>query len=214
MAWLPSLDLTQRAPEGLDSVRADVVAAGRAMIEAARAGDADAAIRAMATHRVLCAHRRGPFGALRWGHLVEAWLREDVPGFAATGEWYVGRPLLVTSNDADTGLFNGDTGVIVADDTLGVVAAFERGGEPLRIPVTRLAEVQTVHAMTVHKAQGSQFARVTVVMPPIGSPLLTRELMYTAMTRARDFVRLLGPADAVATAVRTPVVRASGLGRR
>jgi exodeoxyribonuclease V alpha subunit len=118
--------------------------------------------------------------------------------------------VLVTANDYDTGLYNGDTGVVVATPD-GPRVAF-----PARAPLapSRLADVATVHAMTVHRGQGSQFARVTVVLPPAESPLLTRELLYTAVTRAREFVRVVGSEAAVRAAVARPVSRASGLRHR
>jgi exodeoxyribonuclease V alpha subunit len=81
------------------------------------------------------------------------------------------------------------------------------------LPTNRLSDVETVHALTVHRAQGSQFKRVTVVLPPLDSPLLTRELLYTAVTRAESFVRIIGTADAVRAAVDRPIRRASGLRR-
>jgi exodeoxyribonuclease V alpha subunit len=80
-------------------------------------------------------------------------------------------------------------------------------------PTNRLSEVETVHAMTVHRSQGSQFDRVTVLLPEPDSPLLTRELFYTAITRAKTFVRVMGTEDAVRAAVQRPIVRASGLRR-
>ena len=87
---------------------------------------------------------------------VERWLAEAIPGYAEDGEWYVGRPLLVTANDYEMSLYNGDTGVIV-DTPAGVRAAFARGAAPALHPPVRLDAIQTVHAMTVHRAQGSQF---------------------------------------------------------
>ena len=164
-----------------DAVRADVVDAGVALATAARRADAAGALAALERHRVLCGHRRGPFGVARWSREIERWLAEAIPEVAEHDEWYPGRPVLVTANDYDTGLFNGDTGVVVA------TADGPRVAFPGRAPLapSRLAEVATVHAMTVHRGQGSQFARVTVVLPPAESPLLTRELLYTAVTRAR-----------------------------
>jgi exodeoxyribonuclease V alpha subunit len=91
------------------------------------------------------------------------------------------------------------------------VAAFGTPDAPVRVPPHRLGAVQTVYAMTVHRGQGSQFERVSVVLPPASSPLLTRELLYTAVTRAKHFVRVVGSEQAVRTAVDTPVRRASGL---
>jgi exodeoxyribonuclease V alpha subunit len=119
--------------------------------------------------------------------------------------------VLVTANDYDIGLYNGDTGVVV-DTPGGPRVAFPGRAEPLA--PSRLAEVATVHAMTVHRGQGSQFARVTVVLPPADSPLLTRELLYTAVTRAREVVRVVGSEAAVRSAVGRPVSRASGLRQR
>ncbi|GAB2672377.1 exodeoxyribonuclease V subunit alpha [Thalassiella azotivora] len=193
----------------LAAVRRDVVAAGRALVAAARAGDAAGALGAMEEHRLLLAHRRGPAGVARWSDLAQSWLAHE--GLGPDGrDWYPGRPLLVTTNDRDTGLYNGDTGVVVARGS-GVVAVFGTPSAPLVVPPHRLAAVQTVHAMTVHRGQGSQFRRVTVVLPPPQSPLLTRELLYTAVTRAREGVRVIGSREAVRTAVQRPVRRASGL---
>ncbi|MFJ1512169.1 exodeoxyribonuclease V subunit alpha [Cellulosimicrobium funkei] len=195
----------------LAAVRADAVAAGTLLVEAARAGDAGAALDALARHRVMVAHRRGPAGRGRWAAQVEAWVEEATGHHATDSPWVAGRPLLVTTNDAEVGLYNGDTGVLVAEPSGGVVAVFGDPRAPLRVRTHRLPPVETVHAMTVHRAQGSQFDRVTLVLPPATSPLLTRELLYTAVTRAQSFVRVVGSEDAVRTAVTSPVHRASGL---
>ncbi|UYM04680.1 ATP-binding domain-containing protein [Solicola gregarius] len=93
-------------------------------------------------------------------------------------------------------------------------AAFRRDGELDLLPTNRLADVQTMHAMSVHRSQGSQFDRVTLILPPVDSPLLTRELLYTAVTRAKEHVRIVGTRDALAQAIERPVVRASGLRTR
>ncbi|SHK29153.1 DNA helicase/exodeoxyribonuclease V, alpha subunit [Pseudonocardia thermophila] len=208
----PALQLVmppEEDPRAVDAVRADVVAAGRALMEAADAGDAPAAVAALDEHRVLCAHRRGPYGVSRWTAEIERWLAADQP-HRPRGPWTPGRPVLVTSNDYDIGLFNGDTGVVVAGPD-GPRVAFARGGAPQLYAPARLPEVTTVHAMTVHRGQGSQFRRVTVVLPPSESPLLTRELLYTAVTRARASVRIVGTEESVRAAVARPVARASGL---
>jgi exodeoxyribonuclease V alpha subunit len=201
-----------RTPVGLESLRRDVVDAGRRMVAAAREGDDVGALAALEQHRLLCAHRHGPYGVSRWAADVERWLAATIDGYATDGEWYVGRPLIVTANDYELGLYNGDSGVVVDRAGIGPVAVFARGSEEVvEVPPSRLGAVQTVHAMTVHRAQGSQFARVTVLLPPPDSPLLTRELLYTAVTRARDAVRVVGSDASVRTAVVRPVVRASGL---
>ncbi|MGZ4457856.1 MAG: exodeoxyribonuclease V subunit alpha [Nocardioidaceae bacterium] len=204
------LDVDPALATNLDPVRADAVAAGSALTEAALAGDAAAALARLDRHRLLCAHREGAYGVEQWSRRVEAWLREEIDGYAGGGRWYVGRPLLVTANDYPLRLFNGDTGVVVAADG-AARAAFRRDGVVDLLPVSRLSEVQTVHAMSVHRSQGSQFDRVTLVLPPADSPLLTRELLYTAVTRAKQHVRIVGSRDAFATAVERPIARASGL---
>ncbi|WP_407319350.1 exodeoxyribonuclease V subunit alpha [Isoptericola halotolerans] len=209
---LVEADTDRLTEDDVHGVHADAVEAGRLLVAAARDGDPRRALEALSRHRVMVAHRRGPVGVARWAGQVEAWVEEatgaDRP--SASGPWVAGRPLLVTSNDAEVGLYNGDTGVVVADGD-GVVAAFGDPRDPLRVRTHRLPPVETVHAMTVHRAQGSQFRRVSLVLPPPTSPLLTRELLYTAVTRASEHVRVLGTADAVRAAVVRPVRRASGL---
>ena len=120
----------------------------------------------------------------------------------------------MTANDYANGLFNGDTGVVVRAPDGGVRVAFPRGTASVTFAPSRLADVQTVHAMTVHRSQGSQFARVTLVLPDESSPLLTRELLYTALTRAQEHVRVVGTEAAFRVAVTRPAARASGLRER
>ena len=184
------------------------------MLDAARAGDARGALAELGAFRLLCAHRRGPYGAAGWMARVEAGLAAAADGLGAEGRWYAGRPLLITENDHALRLYNGDTGVVVATSPGRVAAAFERRGEIVTFPPSRLAAVDTVYAMTVHKAQGSQFGTAAVLLPAPDSPLLTRELLYTAVTRAQDRLVLAGSEEAVRTAVARPVARASGLRRR
>jgi exodeoxyribonuclease V alpha subunit len=210
-AGSPAVELVDADPAGLSALREDVVSAGLALVAAARDGDVPAALVALDQHRLLCGHRRGPYGVARWAEDVERWLGAAIENYADTGQWYVGRPLLIDANDYDLRLFNGDTGVVVDAGARGLMAGFLRDGETLLVPPSRLSHVQTVHAMTVHRGQGSQFERVTLVLPPAESPLLTRELLYTAVTRAMTHVRVVGSADAVRAAVERPIVRASGL---
>jgi exodeoxyribonuclease V alpha subunit len=141
---------------------------------------------------------------------VQRWLVEDLAVDPRRDGRYAGLPLLVTANDYDNGLYNGDTGVVIDRDGV-LVAAFDRAGEPYVLPLGRLSDVRPLHAMTVHRGQGSQFGRVTVILPPAGSPLGTREMLYTAVTRATDAVVVIGSADSARAAVARPVARASGL---
>ncbi len=177
--------------------------------QAAVLGDAAAAMATLDEHRLLCAHRRGPSGIARWNRRVERWLSE------ATGEpiwspWYAGRPVLIAANDYGLGLYNGDTGVtILTDGALRAVIASAAG--PLDFPTSRLGDIETMHAMTIHKSQGSQTDEVTVLMPPEDSRLLTRELFYTAVTRAKAKVRVVGSEAEVRAALDRRAVRATGL---
>ncbi len=212
--WLeldPTADPT-RSPE-LVGVRSAVVATARRVVAAAQAGDGPAALHALGSVQVLCAHRRGPAGAALWRAEIERWLRSAIPGYGASA-WYPGRPLIVTENDYGLGVFNGDTGVVVAEVVDGAErlrAVFERRGELLSVRPTRLASVESLYAITIHKAQGSQFGQVIVCLPQPTSPVLTRELLYTAVTRAQEQLTVVGTEAAVRAAVARPVARASGL---
>jgi exodeoxyribonuclease V alpha subunit len=194
-------------------LRERVTKVGLAMINAAQAGEVDAALAQLETHRLLCAHRHGPHGVSSWSRTVEGWLAAALPEFDFTAQWYAGRPVLITQNSPDLGLFNGDTGVVVERDGQ-LRAYFARGGHTQAVSPFLLEAVQTIHAMTVHKAQGSQFAEVSLILPDPDSPLLTRELLYTAITRAETKVNLIGSAEALAQAVATRARRASGLRER
>ena len=205
-------DLEPTGPS-LQPLASAVVEASRATWTAARAGDPAVALTGLERHRLLCAHRRGPYGVSRWSVEVERWLTAAIPGYAEEGEWYPGRPLLITANDYELNLYNGDLGV-VTETPGGVRAAFGSPRQPTLLAPVRLSAVQTVHAMTVHRAQGSQFGCVSFLVPPPDSPLLTRELLYTAVTRATDRVQIFGSAEAVRRAVERPASRASGLRRR
>lgn len=198
------------AGAALNPVREGATAAARRIAEAARAGDAHDAINALGSFRVLSAHRRGPEGVATWTARIEGWIEDEV---GVEDRWYVGRPLLVTENDYELRLFNGDTGVVVQKDDR-TVAAFERGGEIVEYSPNRLATVDTVYAMTIHKSQGSQFDTAAVLVPGASSRILTRELLYTAVTRARTGLLLAGTEEAIRAAVQRPIARASGLRSR
>lgn len=213
VVWL-DVDAATAHVEELAEVRDVAVAAASGVVSSASAGDASGALRALESFRLLCAHRRGPHGAQTWMRVLEGWLAEGVAGFDPGAEWYVGRPLLVTENDYGLKLYNGDTGVVIDVGDDRVQAAFERGGEPVTFSPTRLGAVDTVYAMTIHKSQGSQFGTVAVVLPDADSAMLTRELLYTAVTRARERVVIVGDEAAVRAAVGRSTGRASGLAHR
>ena len=183
-----------------------------------------AVLRAFDRFRILCAVHDGPWGdrALNQGvqrALAQAGLLQPA------GEWFVGRPVMVTRNDAALGVFNGDVGVVLpsarssagrADGSGGALRAWFLDGDALRsVSVSRLAHVDTAFAMTVHKSQGSEFAHTVLVMAPGAGGVMTRELVYTGITRARTHFSLVeGEPGLLATAIRQRVVRASGLQAR
>ncbi len=218
VTWIPNdasvADAGVDVNAALAAVREEAATAGRAVVESARAGAAHDAIAALGAFRVLCAHRRGPQGVAAWTARIESWLATAIPGFAPDGPAYVGRPLLVTENDYELRLYNGDTGVVIQSGPDRVSAAFERGDELLEFTPTRLGSIETAFAMTIHKSQGSQFDAAVVLLPDATSRILTRELLYTAATRARARLILVGMEETLRAAVSRPATRASRLGER
>jgi exodeoxyribonuclease V alpha subunit len=174
-------------------------------------------LEAQAELQVLCARRMGPMGVSGWNQRIEKGLAlGPAPG------WYSGRPVMITRNNPDLRLFNGDVGVVVAAHEAGGPAAtsprkdavFALGDELIRVPVTRLEDVETVHALTIHKSQGSEYGHAIVVLPESRSRLLTRELLYTGITRASKQVTIIGSRAVIEAAIRTPIRRATGLADR
>ncbi len=165
---------------------------------------------ALGRFRVLAAHRRGWDGAEQLNRAVQAALSAGFPGIAGRA-WYPGRPVMVTVNDHDLGLFNGDTGV-AAPNGEGAAGVRFPGAEGARwVPAGRMPGHETAYAVTIHKAQGSEFDEVLVVLPLGPSPVLTRELLYTAVTRARSRAVICASRESVRRAVATPIQRSSGL---
>jgi exodeoxyribonuclease V alpha subunit len=212
--WIETDADDPESPAAVETIRTEVAAFARPVITAARASDASAALHALGAFRLLCAHRRGPYGVTWWTERIEGWLTEDLEGFATDTRWYPGRPLLVTRTDYALRLYNGDAGVVVSTTDGEVAAAFDRGSDIARIRPGRLESIDTVYAMTIHKSQGSQFDTAAVLLPPPESPILTRELLYTAVTRARKHLVVVGSEQSLRTAVERPIARASGLRRR
>jgi exodeoxyribonuclease V alpha subunit len=215
VTWLP-FDASEADPTGSDLrvVRARAVESARALTLAARDGRAEDALEALGRFRLLCAHRRGPHGVSGWTSRIQAWLAAEIEELDLEQRDYAGRPLLVSENDYELGLWNGDTGVLVQGGDGDVSAVFERGRELLRFSPLRLGAVETVYAMTIHKSQGSQFETAAVLLPPAESRILTRELLYTAVTRTRQELILVGTEATIRSAVQRPVARASGLRER
>lgn len=155
--------------------------------------------------RLLAAVRRGDCGVAAVNRLVQYQLQSDGL-IAPSGEWYEGRPVMVTRNDHSLNLMNGDTGIALSSPVRGdsqpgasslrvVFPGNERSGLVRWILPARLRSVETAFAMTVHKAQGSEFEHVALILPERWQPLLSRELLYTAITRARSRFTLVDPPD-------------------
>lgn len=198
--------------DATDRMRSILLPHALRLRQAALLGAADEALATLDEHRLLCAHRKGPFGVRHWNQQVQKWLSEDI-GLPPWSEWYAGRPLLVTANDYGLHVYNGDTGVVIArPDDLRAVISNATG--PLGFSTSRLSDVETMHAMTIHKSQGSQADEVTVLMPSEDSRLLSRELFYTAVTRAKTKVHVVGSTAAARAAIGRRAVRASGLRQR
>jgi exodeoxyribonuclease V alpha subunit len=192
-------------------LREHALAAYVPMIAAARIGDAATALRQLSGFRLLCAHRHGPLGVAQWTEAVESWLREQLTGFEPSAQRYAGLPLLATRNDYELALHNGDTGVVVRGADGELRAVFDAGGDTVELAPSRLADVEPLFATTVHKSQGSEFEVAALLLPEPDSPLLSRELLYTAVTRARTTLVLAGSEESVREAVARPAGRASGL---
>ena len=220
------LDGHDRGPKGplgyreyLHTIRQDRPAAGRSIDDPCWSNWAMNVLKDFERFQLLCAVRKGPWGVeglnQRVGRvLTHAGLIE--------GEqpWYEGRPVLVTRNDYGLNLMNGDIGIVLRiPDGVSEVAPLRvafprndgRGGVRFVLP-SRLSEVETVYAMTVHKSQGSEFAHTALVLPDALNPVLTKELIYTGITRAKDWFSLVEPrAGVLEEAVERKVKRISGL---
>jgi len=159
--------------------------------------------------QLLCASRSGQLGIAGWNRTVNQWI-----GTSTRKQWFIGRPILITKNDHSNHLYNGDVGVVCSDRDGGVRVVFDGIDGPREFPTVRLPEVETVHALTIHKSQGSEYKHAVVVLPTGRSRLLTRELLYTGVSRAREQLTIVASESALRTAVNTVVIRASGLADR
>jgi exodeoxyribonuclease V alpha subunit len=160
--------------------------------------------------RILCALRKGPYGVRTVNAMIEERLKKE--GLVKTDQlWYPGRPVMVTRNDYQRNLFNGDVGIALLDGQ-GRLRVYFSDGDGLRwFHPQRLPEHETIFAMTVHKSQGTEFSNVTVVLPEKDASVLTRELLYTAVTRATSSVTIAGSQKIIETAVGRKTFRVSGL---
>ena len=169
-------------------------------------------LKAFDNFRILCAVHEGEWGDVAINQGVQRELgRKGL--LNPDGEWFVGRPVMVTRNDKALGVFNGDVGVVLPSPIGSALRAYFLDGDDMRsVAVSRLAHVETAFAMTIHKSQGSEFAHTVVVLPEIGGEILTRELVYTGITRATQFLSLVEPRPGLLSeAIGKRIVRATGL---
>jgi len=160
-------------------------------------------------YQVLCALKQGPHSVASVNALIERQLQKQ--GWKTHQSFYHGRPIMVTQNDYRQGLFNGDTGLVLADEQGRLRACFKVDNTVRWVELSRLPTHETVFAMTIHKSQGSEFDKVSVLLPEEESALLNRELLYTAITRAKKHVALLSTEMILAKTIESQHQRESGL---
>ena len=162
------------------------------------------AIELLKQFRILTPIRKGLYGVSGINNLIDQSLLKKIndPLKISINGMYHGRAILITQNDAQLGVFNGDSGVVLLNDENVLTAYIDRGKQPpLAISPYRLPEVQSLYAMTIHKTQGSEFDKVFIILPPDESAGITKELIYTAITRARSYVAVSGTTEALTRAI-------------
>ena len=172
----------------------------------------DAVIQAFNEYQLLCALREGPFGVGGLNERIEQVMAQKRKIHRSThSRWYEGRPVMIARNDSSLGLFNGDIGIAL-DRGQGLRVWFALpGGSIKSVQPSRLPEHETTWAMTVHKSQGSEFDHAALILPNQHSPVVTRELVYTAVTRARRRLSLYADERILSGAIATRTERRSGL---
>lgn len=205
LAWVDPQDTG-----ALEALHAAVGEHAREVVSAACRGGGTEALALCRQLKVLCGTR---YGLQAWTEDQEHRLGDMITRRAGEDRWYPGRPVIVTRNDYITGVLNGDTGVVIDEGDRHVVAM--EGPEGIRrFAVSQLGDVDTWWAMTIHRSQGSEFDHVIVSLPGAASPILTNELLYTAVTRAKKKVTVVAGEESIRAAVERRIARASGLGAR
>jgi exodeoxyribonuclease V alpha subunit len=190
-----------------------VISGFKNYLKAVEYGDPRNALELFDQFRILCGLREGPYGIHAINVLVERILAE-ASSIRPQTQWYQGRPVLITRNDYTLRLFNGDVGVIMRDqEAHNELRAFFPApeGKLRKLPPIRLPEHETAYAITVHRSQGSEFNMVLFLLPERDALVLTRELIYTAITRAKERAEVWGKENVFLAAVCRRIVRTSGL---
>lgn len=168
------------------------------------------AMKKLSAFRILAAHRRGPWGVEYLNRLVKKILNQHdlVPKY---GDWYAGKPVMITVNDYALGLHNGDIGLCYPDEDGKHLVYFQKEEGIKSVAPGRLPEHEIAFAMTVHKSQGSEFDALSLVLPDKPSKVMSRELIYTAITRARNSLAIMGNAEVLRYSIQNKIERTSGL---
>lgn len=189
---------------GAESHLGEIIAAFQSVRDLASKNLVEKALEATNRLRVVCAHRIGNYGVATWNAEIARLIHKK------RLTWNVGDIVVKTRNDVVNGLANGENGVVVGQGN-DLVFAFRRGSEIIERPISSVDDVELAYATTVHKAQGSEFETVVVVVPPKESPLCTRELLYTAATRAKPNLIVIGSRSDIDHAITNQRPRFSGL---
>lgn len=178
----------------------------------------EAVLEAFGQFRLLCALRGGPFGVEGLNERIERLLHQQGHirrPLIHRHRAYHGKPVMISRNDSPLGLFNGDIGIMLTDENHELRVFFRLPDGTIRgIRPNRLPAHETAYVMTVHKSQGSEFTHTALVLPVRPSPLVSRELLYTALTRAKQFLTIYSREECIKRAVKTPTQRYSGLSER
>lgn len=178
-----------------------------------RASSLEQAFEALAKFRILVPNRVGQTGVEQLNIQIEQALSKKIANLKIN-QHYAGRPVMVTENSYTNGLFNGDVGLIWADENNKLQAYFETESGYKKVSLARLPLVETVYAMTIHKTQGSEFSQVALILPEQTNPLLSPELIYTGLTRAKQKLIILAAKPIWYAALNTQLNRYSGLAHR
>lgn len=203
-------ELLERSTEGdliwspIDALPGELERAAGRWSETLESADAEEHFRRREQYVVLTPFRRGPTGTLRLGQAIEE--RLGAPGRTKPAA----QPILIEENSSELRVYNGDFAMLRNDGTATAVIQ-SADGEPRDIAEARLPRYSSAYALSIHKAQGSEFDEVLVVLPQEDAPLLTRELLYTAISRARSRVRIVGPKKVLLSALARRARRDSGL---
>jgi exodeoxyribonuclease V alpha subunit len=201
VSWIdPKVD-----KEELKNLTQLVIDNANAVAKLAELGKSKEALKTLSSVQVLCANRKGAMGVAGWNRSIQ----HAVNG-STSHPFYFGRPVMINKNDDSLQLANGDVGVVCNIGGIRKVA-FEGLEDPVEIPINSLPSVDTVHGLTIHKSQGSEYAHAVVVLPTRQSKILTRELLYTAISRPSERLTIVATEKALKDAIKNPIHRSTGL---